>query len=137
MEEAVGTEIAGGVEIVEAVVVRVAVAQVERPSAGFHANFFGDIRECPVPVVMKYRDASAVIRRLKALREKSRRFRIEDINGLKVRPDEQVHVTIAVVVERHRGNGVHISVEARLLRHILKLAAAHVLEQLVVTEAND
>ena len=74
-EETVGAEIAGDIEIVPAVVVGVAVAEVERPAAELEADLLGHVGERAVVVVVIDGEAAAVVGGLEALRKEARRFR--------------------------------------------------------------
>ena len=108
VEEAVGAEIAGDVEIVVAVVIGVAVAHVERPAAQLQAGLFGDIGERAVVVVVEDRDAAAVVGGLKALGEKARAGRYEDIDRLEIGADKKIDLPVAIVIERDGFDGVPV-----------------------------
>jgi len=65
VEEPVGPEIAGDIQIVEAIVVRIGMAQIESPAAGLQADLLGDIGKRTVSVVVINRYAAAIIGSLK------------------------------------------------------------------------
>ena len=85
----------------------------------------------PLPIVMKYGDAAAVVGRFEALREKPRRRRVKDIHRLEVGAEEQIRIAVVVVVEGDGGDRVHIAVETGGLGDVLELAVAQVLEQML------
>src|SRR5206468_2461427 len=100
-------------------------------------DFLGDIGERAVAVVVKGRNAAAVVRRLETFRKKPRRFGIEQVHGLKIVADEQIDEAVVIVIERNRRNRVEIAIDAGALRDVPEPSLAEILEQLTVSEADD
>ncbi len=128
-EEAVGAEVAGDVEVLVAVAVGVAVAEVEGPAALREAGGGGLVGEAHAagrvrPQVAVEGHAAAVLGGLEALGEEARRLRLEEVDRLEVGAHEQVEAAVAVGVEGEGGEGVGVGVEPGLARHLAEAAAA-------------
>ena len=136
-EEPVGAEIARHVQIVPAVVVRIAVAEIERPPTRLQTDFRGDVRERAVAVVVVRDDAAAVVRRLEALGKEARRVGVEQIDRLEIGADEEIREAVVVVIEGDGRDRVQVAVESRRLGDVPELAAPQILEELVMAESHD
>src|SRR5262249_33091318 len=134
--KSVGAEIIGHIEVVVAVVVRISVSQIERPAGGVNSHAVSDLSESAILIIVEDNYPAAVVRVLKAFREKPGRAGMKDVDWLEVAAKEQVHEAIVVIIERDRLNGIHVPVKARCFGHVSKLAVAHVLVKNAVAEAH-
>ncbi len=112
------------------------MAEIQHPTAGLQPGFFGDVRESAIPIVVEQGDAAAIVGGLEAFRKKSRRLGFEEADGLEVGADEEIHVTVVVVVERDGCDRVQVLGKPGLFGHLAKLAVSEVLKQLVLAEAD-
>src|SRR5262249_38276704 len=95
----VGPEIIGDIKVFVAIVVRIAVPEIERPAGRVNSNTVGDFCESAILIIVKDHYTTTVVGILKTFRKKPRRAGMKNVDRLEVATEKQVYESVIVVVE--------------------------------------
>src|SRR5262249_46359577 len=119
----IGAVVAGNVNVLQAVVVEVAMTKIERPSRDFsEACFVSRLLKCSFARVVPQRDSPAIGSIVQIVWKHMRIFQIQQVDRLEIVGKHQIEVAVVVIVKGNHRDGVSELVESGSCGYVLEFS---------------